>query len=62
MPSITNRTNGINSFSGQINDGGDSGGGITITGNSAGSTTFSNGTKTLNTGTGDAHRRGHLSP
>jgi hypothetical protein len=56
---VTGRTGGAVTLSGPITDGVDSGGGITVggagaLGNSGGSTTFSNATKTLSTGSGDA--------
>jgi hypothetical protein len=51
--SITARTGGTVTLSGPIADGVDSGGGITVSGNSGGSTVFSNASKVLHTGTGD---------
>src|ERR1041385_9149937 len=47
---ITGRTGGAIALSGDINDTNDAGGGITMSGNTGGSTTFSGTTKTLNTG------------
>jgi hypothetical protein len=49
--SIINRTGGAVSLSGAINDTSDVGGGIALSTNSGGSTTFSNGAKTINTTT-----------
>jgi hypothetical protein len=49
--SVTGRTGGAVSLSGQLNDSPDAGGGILLSGNSGGSTTFSNGTKTIDTTT-----------
>ncbi|MEA2478371.1 MAG: hypothetical protein QOJ07_293, partial [Thermoleophilaceae bacterium] len=53
---ITGRTGGAVTFSGAINHTNGAGGGINVSGNSAGSTTFSNVTKNINTsqGAGDA--------
>lgn len=52
--SITNRTGGSVTVSGNINDSTDSGGGIGISNNTGGTITFSGPTKTLNTVTQDA--------
>ena len=52
--SITNRTGGTVTLSGSITDGTDAGGGITLSGNTAGATVFSHSATTLNTGAGDA--------
>jgi hypothetical protein len=52
--SITNRTGGVVSVSGNILDTNDTGGGITVSSNSGGSTVFSGATKQLNTGSGTA--------
>lgn len=52
--SVTGRTGGAVTLSGNINDTNDASGGITLSGSSGGSTVLSGGTKTLNTGTTDA--------
>jgi VCBS repeat-containing protein len=51
---ITGRSGGAVNFSGPISDTSDAGGGINVTSNTGGSTTFGGTTKTLNTGTSDA--------
>ncbi|MFA4929606.1 MAG: Ig-like domain-containing protein, partial [Patulibacter sp.] len=51
---IQNRTAGAITLSGTIGDTSDAGGGISMSGNSGGSTTFSGATKTLSTGSSDA--------
>ena len=51
---ITNRSGGAVTISGPIADTNDTGGGISLAGNTGGSTTFSNASKVLNTTTSDA--------
>jgi hypothetical protein len=51
---IANRTNGAVTISGAIADTSDAGGGVLLSGNTGGSTTFSNASKVLNTTTSDA--------
>jgi Bacterial Ig domain/RTX calcium-binding nonapeptide repeat (4 copies)/Cadherin domain len=51
---VTNRSGGAVTLSGPITDSADAGGGISLAGDSSGSTTFSNATKTLNTGASTA--------
>jgi hypothetical protein len=48
---ITSRSGGAVTFSGPVNDTNDQGGGISLSTNTGGSTTFSNATKTINTTT-----------
>jgi hypothetical protein len=51
---ITGRSGGAVNLSGPVGDTNDAGGGILLSGNTGGSTTFSNASKTLNTTTSDA--------
>jgi hypothetical protein len=51
---ITGRTGGTVTVSGAITDGADAAGGISLSGNTGGATTFGNAAKTLNTGIGTA--------
>ncbi len=51
---VTGRDGGVVTFSGNIADSGDAGGGIVVSSNSAGSTTFSGAAKVLNTGASNA--------
>jgi VCBS repeat-containing protein len=51
---ITNRGGGAVTLSGPISDTSDAGGGISLSANTSGSTTFSNPSKVINTGTGNA--------